>query len=294
MPQDLDSSPRTSARRRGQRLPARLRGRRPRADRPGRGARPQTVPDGRLDRAAQSIVKIVGDAPACRQGPGRQRRRHRRTPGRHQRPRGRGRRLIRPSSWAGSAPSARPGSYCSTPSATSRCSTWRACARSPLTLSRRQPAEGRGRPLVAGFPRNGGFRGRGRPGPQRHLRRVGEDIYGGHRGSTARCTRSTPRVEPGNSGGPLLLTRTASLAGGRVRASRSTTPHTGYALTPRRGDPRTSRPGRWRGPGVHRRLRRGVTRARCRRRCCAQSGGLTEASQSSRISVIWTGASSCR
>ena len=81
--------------------------------------------------------------------------------------------------------------------------------------------------VVAGFPRNGSYAA----GPARVrsvISAVGEDIYGGP-GVTRQVYSLYAEVEPGNSGGPLL-SADGKLAG-VVFARSLDDPHTGYALT---------------------------------------------------------------
>lgn len=81
--------------------------------------------------------------------------------------------------------------------------------------------------VVAGFPRNGAFQS----GPARVrsvLRATGGDIYGGT-GAVRQVYQLYAKVEPGNSGGPLLATD-GSLAG-VVFAKSLDDLQTGYALT---------------------------------------------------------------
>lgn len=81
--------------------------------------------------------------------------------------------------------------------------------------------------VVAGFPRNGSFQS----GPARVrsvLRATGNDIYGGA-GATRQVYQLYAKVEPGNSGGPLLATD-GTLAG-VVFAKSLDDANTGYALT---------------------------------------------------------------
>ena len=81
--------------------------------------------------------------------------------------------------------------------------------------------------VVAGFPRNGGFSS----GPARVrslLRATGSDIYG-QPGAVRQVYQLYAKVEPGNSGGPLLATD-GSLAG-IVFAKSLDDQSTGYALT---------------------------------------------------------------
>ena len=83
--------------------------------------------------------------------------------------------------------------------------------------------------LVAGFPRNGGFAA----GPARVrsvIKAVGEDIYGGP-GVTREVYSLYADVEPGNSGGPLLSVD--GRVAGIVFARSLDDAHTGYALTVR-------------------------------------------------------------
>ena len=96
------------------------------------------------------------------------------------------------------------------------------------------PALGLGRTLgrgadavVAGFPRNGPFTS----GPARVrsvLNATGDDIYG-RSGAVRQVFQLYAKVEPGNSGGPLLATD-GTLAG-IVFAKSLDSPSTGYALT---------------------------------------------------------------
>jgi S1-C subfamily serine protease len=81
--------------------------------------------------------------------------------------------------------------------------------------------------VVAGFPRNGSFQS----GPARVrsvLRATGGDIYGGT-GAVRQVYQLYAKVEPGNSGGPLLATN-GSLVG-VVFAKSLDDVQTGYALT---------------------------------------------------------------
>jgi S1-C subfamily serine protease len=81
--------------------------------------------------------------------------------------------------------------------------------------------------LVAGFPRNGAFQA-GAARVRSVITAVGEDIYGGP-GVTREVYSLYADVEPGNSGGPLLTTR-GEIAG-IVFARSLDDARTGYALT---------------------------------------------------------------
>jgi S1-C subfamily serine protease len=81
--------------------------------------------------------------------------------------------------------------------------------------------------LVAGFPRNGGFQA-GAARVRSVITAVGEDIYGGP-GVTREVYSLYADVEPGNSGGPLLTVK-GEIAG-IVFARSLDDARTGYALT---------------------------------------------------------------
>jgi S1-C subfamily serine protease len=186
---------------------------------------PEAVSADVIERAANSIVKIVGDAPACRQGQ-----------------EGSGaviapRRVVTNAHVVAGVdhPTVQVGGV--GPKLPARVVLFdaerdvavlavdglraRVLPLAPDDLPKAADA------LVAGFPRNGGFEA-GAARVRNVIPALGEDIYGGP-GVNREVYSLYATVEPGNSGGPLL-SADGELAG-VVFARSLDDPHTGYALT---------------------------------------------------------------
>jgi S1-C subfamily serine protease len=183
------------------------------------------VPKSTITRAEQSIVKIIGEAPACRQG---------------QEGSGAviglGKVVTNAHVVAGvSRPTVQVGGV--GPQLPARVVLFdpkrdvavlavdglraKALPLAPGDLTKSADA------VVAGFPGNRDFKA-GAARVRNVISAVGEDIYGGP-GVTREVYSLYADVEPGNSGGPLL-SKDGRLAG-VVFARSLDDPHTGYALT---------------------------------------------------------------
>ena len=201
MPEDLDVLAENFRRAvAGTDFPRVFAGRRPRADPAGPQPRPvSAVQRGVLGGPAQRR-QDRGGRRAVRPWPGGQRRGRRAAAGRHERPRGRrgrradgpGRRGRRQAAGAGRA--LRPAEG---PRRARRARPDRAAA-----PARADDLDHGADAVVAGFPRNGPFSAGGRPGARRPAA-PGEDIYG-RPGCEREVYSLYAKVEPGNSGGPLI------------------------------------------------------------------------------------------
>ena len=186
---------------------------------------PKAVSKATIERAAQSVVKIVGEAPACRQGQ-----------------EGSGavigeQRVVtnahvvagvdHPTVQVGGVGPQLPARVVLfDPKRDVAVLAVDGLRARPLDMADGDLAKATSA-VVAGFPRNGSYAA----GPARVrsvISAVGEDIYGGP-GVTRQVYSLYAEVEPGNSGGPLL-SADGKLAG-VVFARSLDDPHTGYALT---------------------------------------------------------------